>query len=108
MAECNSELLGNLEIDRELTSDRLHDRGRLLAFENAAEIEAGLAIRFRANIAVARQTDGLDQAPTSGASTRRRVAAANAMSISSFVIAQNTTIDYSPVKADPPKDAHRK
>jgi hypothetical protein len=48
-----SELVGSLEIDRELKRGRLHDQqvGRLLAFDSAVEVEAGLAIRFRADIA---------------------------------------------------------
>jgi hypothetical protein len=51
--ESDSELLGSLKIDRELKPGRLHDRqvGRLLAFESAVELEAGLAIRFRTDIA---------------------------------------------------------
>src|SRR5215831_1037268 len=54
------ESLRGLEIDHKLELGRLHDReiGRLLSFENAASVNAGLTIRIRNDRAVAHQPAG--------------------------------------------------
>src|SRR6516164_8426868 len=54
------ECLRGLEIDHKLELGRLHDRevGRLLSFENAASVNAGLTVRIRNDGSVAHQPTG--------------------------------------------------
>ena len=58
-----AERLGGLEIDDQLELGRLHDRqvGRLLALEDAADIDADLTIRIRDVGSVAHQSAGFGE-----------------------------------------------